>query len=78
MTAEAPRIVPRIVCGRRNFQKAFRNAATRCPTDSCSPALLLAPCSRVEGFQLQPSVQLVKGQLTVPLQEDACGTAARQ
>lgn len=47
VTALAPRIVPRIVCGRRNFQNAARKAPARCESDSCSR--LPPPCSSGQG-----------------------------
>jgi len=49
--AVAPRMVPRIVCGRRNFQKAALNAANRSAVDRASATGLLlsascvAPCT---------------------------------
>ena len=37
VTAVVPRIVPRMVCGRRNFQKAFGKLASFCAKLSSFP-----------------------------------------
>lgn len=43
VTAQDPRMVPRMVWGLRNFQKAFWKARTRDATEG-------APCSAAEGI----------------------------
>ena len=52
VTAVDPRMVPRIVCGRRNFQQALWNAASLPPAEMCGWAgcdVLAGSCTKVAG-----------------------------
>ena len=45
VTAVAPRMVPRMVCGRRNFQNAVLNAVNLSTADPVSASGRLSPAS---------------------------------
>ena len=61
VTVAEPRMVPRIVCGRRNFQKACRNAAAFCrgvrPLPSCAecPSAAAAAAAAIATTQARRS-----------------------
>jgi len=53
VTAVDPKMVPRMVWGRRNFQKAFWKATTLFPADCCDEA----GCEGVAGAYVKPKVR---------------------
>lgn len=74
VTAEAPRMVPRMVCGRRNFQNASRKAPAFSAADRApeSPCRTLPDASQVMGRQVYGSTStsqfLAFNQAKVPRQ----------
>ena len=51
MTAIEPRMVPLMVCGRRNFQKACWKATRRCMGEITTPAGCPAPAPPISKWQ---------------------------